>query len=219
MLMTIEEKLEFLSECETGYVTDALNLLGIQNCWIENVLPLKSRKAIVGQAFTAQLIRIRGDEKCYTLYEVAEECPANRILVYSGTEGYALLGENISTIMCNKGIKAVVLDGKCRDIDGITELTMPVFCQGATTRLTPKDLQITKIDVPIFIGGAKVNSGDIVVGDSDGVVIIPLERLDDVLKQIEWVAKVEHEAAEALKNKVSIEEFKKIIAKKKKPCV
>lgn len=68
MLMTIEEKLEFLSECETGYVTDALNLLGIQNCWIENVLPLKSRKAIVGQAFTAQLIRIRGDEKCYTLY-------------------------------------------------------------------------------------------------------------------------------------------------------
>jgi 4-hydroxy-4-methyl-2-oxoglutarate aldolase len=219
MFETMDEKLGFLSTCETGYVNDALNLLGIKNCIIENALPLKRGETVVGQAFTAQLSRIRKDEKRYTLYEVANECPIGRVLVYSGAEGYTLLGENISTLMCNKGIKAVVLDGKCRDVDGISALPMQVFCEGASPRLTPPDLVITDIDATIYINGVKVNPGDVIIGDSDGVVVIPLERLDDVIKQVEWVAEVEHEAAEAIKDNIDIIDFQAIIYKKKNPRV
>lgn len=216
MLVNIKEKLEFLKTCETGYVTDALNLLGIKNCWIDDVLPLASKGVIVGQVFTAKLTRIRDNENRYTLYDVAEATPKDRILVYAGSEGYSVLGENISTLLCNKGIRAVVLDGKCRDVDGISNLSMPVFCKGASPRIIPPDLQITDLDVPVIIEGVKVNPGDVMIGDSDGVVLIPLERFDEVLKQVRWVAEVEKEAAEAL-GKVGMKEFEKIIFKKKKP--
>lgn len=216
MLVDIKEKLEFLETCETGYVTDALNLLGIKNCWIDNVLPLASKGVVAGQVFNAKITRIRDNEKRYTLYDVAEATPKGRILVYAGAEDYTILGENISTLLCNKGIKAVVLDGRCRDVDGISSLSMPVFCKGPSPRINPPDLQITELDVPVIIGGIKINPGDIIIGDSDGVVLIPLERLDEVLKQVKWVSEVEKEAAEAL-GKVEIKEFEKIIFKKKKP--
>lgn len=192
-------------------------MLGIKNCLVKSALPLKSGKVVVGQAFTAQLTRLRGYEKRYTLYETASACPAGKVLVYSGVEDFALLGENIATLMCNKGIKAAVFDGKCRDVDGITDLSMQVFCNGVTTCTLPPDLAITEIDVPIIIGGIKVNPGDVIVADSDGVVVIPLEKLDEVIEQAEWVAEVEHESAEALKTEISPEEFQKIIFKKKKP--
>lgn len=220
MTRTMNQKLEFLSTCQTGYVNDALGLLGIKNCSIANLLPLRRGEVVVGQAFTAQLTRNRGKEKSYTLYEVAETCPKGKVLVYAGGEGFALIGDNIATLMNNKGIKGVILDGKCRDVDDILELSMPVFCEGATTRLTPSDLQITDLDVSIFIREIKINPGDVIIGDSDGAVVIPLEQLDDVIKQVEWVAQVEEEAAEALKNKaISAEEFQKIIFKKRKPRI
>lgn len=219
MLKTMDEKLELLGTFETGYVTDALNLLGIKNCCIDNVLPIKKGKLIVGQAFTVQISRIRGYEKFFGLYEVVESCQAGSILVYAGAEGSVLLGENIITTIDNRGVKAVVLDGKCRDIDGIEEVEMPVFCEGVGVRLSTPDLQVTGLNVPIFIHNVKVNPRDIIIGDSDGVVVIPLEKVDDVLKQVEWIAKIEHEASEALKKKVSIKEFKKIISKKNEPTV
>lgn len=216
MLKTMNKKLDFLSTCETGYINDALNLLGIKNCVIENALPFRRGEIVVGQAFTAQLSRIRGDEKYYTLYDVADACPKGRVLVYSGVEGFTLLGENISTLMSEKGIKAVILDGKCRDVDRIYELSMSVFCYGVSPRLTPPDLLITDIDVPVFFGGVKINPGDVIIGDCDGVIVIPLERIDDVIKQAEWVSEVEKEAAIAIKNNISIKDFQGIIFKKKK---
>lgn len=178
-------------------------------------LPLTSNRVVVGQVFTAALTRTKGNEKCYTLYDVAEATPKDRILVFAGAGGFSVLGENISTLLCNKGIKAVVLDGRCRDVDGISSLDMPVFCKGPSPRITPPDLQITDINIPVTISGVQINPGDIIIGDSDGIVLIPIDKFDETIKQVEWVAEVEKEAAEAL-GKVSIKEFEKIIFKKKK---
>lgn len=220
MKKTMEEKLAFLRTCETGYITDALNLLGIKNCWAKGVLPLRDKGTVAGPAFTAQLTRIQGHEKTYTMYDVVRDCPKGHVAVFAGVEGLLLVGGNITTLAQKKGIEAVVLDGKCRDVEAISALDMPVFLTGIEVEMTPSDLKITHINAPghpVRCNGATIYPGDIVVGDADGVVVIPAGRLDDVMYQAEWVASVERESAERLVNEtdIDVDDFVKALYRKK----
>ncbi len=214
MAKGLADAIAFLKTCETGFVTDALNLLGIRNCWVDKSLPFTRGRVAVGPAFTAQLSKGRG--KSYSLYDVAKACPEGSFLVFAGMRGEVFVGGNIMTNCHHKGIVGVVMDGRCRDADTIAALPMPVFSEGVGARLST-DLRITAIDLPVECNGAAIAPGDMLIGDSDGVVSIPQERLEDVLYQTEWVATVERQAVEALEKKVGIDEFVAVISRKKTP--
>jgi len=218
----LEEKIAFLKKCETGFVTDALNLLGIRDCWIEGVLPVKQvdGKTMVGEAFTTRLTLVRDVEKPLSLYHVVDQCPVGQVIVASEIKETFLIGVNLLTRAANKGLAGFIVEAKNRDVADIKKLSMPVFGQGTGVKVLPTQLKPhCEIQVPIYFGGAKIYPGDIVVGDDDGVVIIPKNKLDEVLYQIELVADVEHEISTINRDQknMPVEDFLKALGRKKNP--
>ena len=95
------------------------------------------------------------------------------------------MGELSAETLKYKGVKGYIVDGGCRDVDFILKLGFPVFCK----YFTPSDVvcrwKITSLGEPIKIGNLTIKSGDYVLGDIDGVVIIPQEIAKEVIKETE----------------------------------
>jgi 4-hydroxy-4-methyl-2-oxoglutarate aldolase len=175
---------------------------------------------MVGEAFTTRLTLVRDIEKAVSLYHVVDQCPAGQVIVAADIKDTFLIGVNLLTRAVNKGVAGFIVDAKNRDVADIRKLPMPVFGQGTGVKVLPTQLKPhCETKVPIDFGGAKIYPGDIVVGDDDGVVIIPRNRLDEVLYQIELVADVEHEIAAVNRDRkdLPVEDFLKVLSKKKKP--
>ena len=109
----------------------------------------------------------------------------------------AVVGRRITGMARNRGAVAVITDGLVRDTPGILQNGVPVFCRGVTPNSATASGPGT-VGTPIVVGGVAVESGDIVVGDADGVVVIPRWRVDDVLHQLEGVRAREADLAEKL---------------------
>lgn len=218
-MKTMEEKIAFLRTVETGYVNDALNLLKIGNCWIDGISRLGNQKGtMAGRVFTARFSQVRQGENLKTMYHCVDQCPVGDVLMVSDFPESQLVGENLLTRASNKGLAGVVVDTKNRDVDGICALPMPVFSRGRAVRFETLPLKINfEMGVPIRFGNAEISTGDFVVGDSDGVIIIPQERLDEVIYQLEMIKEVEEAAAKANREQpdLPVEEYLKIVGRKK----
>lgn len=109
----------------------------------------------------------------------------------------AVIGRRIAGMARNRGAVAIVTDGLVRDTPGIRATGLPVFCRG----ITPNTAFATgpgTVGQPAVVGGVAVQSGDVVVGDADGVVIVPLGRVDEVLVRLEAVRAREADLAAKL---------------------
>jgi 4-hydroxy-4-methyl-2-oxoglutarate aldolase len=184
------------------------------------VFPVKplDGKTMVGEAFTTRLTLVRDVDMPISFYHVVDQCPPGQIIVAADIKDTFLIGVNLLTRAANKGVAGFIVEAKNRDVADIRKLSMPVFGQGIGVKVLPTQLKPhCETRVPIDFGGAKIYPGDIVVGDDDGVVIIPRGRLNEVLYQIELVADVEHEIAAVNKNNpnMKVTDFLAILAKKK----
>lgn len=98
-----------------------------------------------------------------------------------GSPDTALWGEITTAEAQRKGLAGLVADGNVRDIDGIRKRKFPVFARGTTPRVMGRG-SLGEVNVPVQCGGAVVSPGDIVVGDADGVVVIPQGKVAEILK-------------------------------------
>ena len=114
---------------------------------------------------------------------------------YTGT---AVIGDLAAGAMRNKGIVAFVTDGLARDRAGIVASGLPVFAMGIVPN-SPASGGLGQVGAPIVLGGVQVSSGDIVVGDADGVVVVPLDKAQNVLARLRKVQIAEASAEEAVK--------------------
>jgi regulator of RNase E activity RraA len=97
----------------------------------------------------------------------------------------AVIGDLVSTKARHRGIAGVVVDGLVRDLDGILALgDFPVFARG-TTPLGPLHRGPGEVNYPVSVGGIVVNPGDVIVGDADGVVVVPQESAESLLQRLE----------------------------------
>jgi len=114
-------------------------------------------------------------------------------VIMAASEGFtqsAVVGDNVTLVAKGKGVAAIVIDGMARDLAGITPIGLPVFARG----ITPNSCVRTgpgRVGLPIVIGGVAVEAGDIVIGDADGVVVIPRRDLQTILPLIEEVQAAE----------------------------
>ena len=109
----------------------------------------------------------------------------------------AVVGRRITGMAKNRGAVAVVTDGLARDTPGIRQNGLPVFCGG----VTPNSATASGPGVVgelVVVGGVAVHPGDIIVGDADGVVIVPLGRADEVLQRLAGVRAREADLAQKL---------------------
>ena len=104
------------------------------------------------------------------------------ILSNDGGESYrSLIGEIMFTYLASRGAAGITIDGPIRDIDAVRKMEMPIYATG-TNPAGPYKEGPGEINVPISCGGISINPGDIIVMDEDGVIVIPLQEAETVLK-------------------------------------
>lgn len=135
-----------------------------------------------------------------TVHRAVYAAPPSSVLVIDGA-GYAdraVWGEVLTVAAQQRGIAGLVLDGAVRDIEAMRERHFPVFAVG-TNPAGPHKEPPGQIDIPISCGGVVVRPGDLVVGDEDGVVVVPASDVEEVLADAEarkhredsWMAALE----------------------------
>ncbi|NOD61741.1 MULTISPECIES: ribonuclease activity regulator RraA [Ruegeria] len=185
------DTLDRLSKVSTATVATLLYKRGYQNAYVQGVAPLgKGKPSLVGPAFTLRYIPARPDtdpieafrEPDHPQRVAVETCPERAVLVMDCRQdaSAASAGSILLTRLEMRGAAGVVTDGGIRDADGAAALEMPVFAAkpSAPTNLTKH--HAVDIGLPIGCGGVAVYPGDIVLGDGDGVMIIPRHLADDI---------------------------------------
>lgn len=178
---------EQFAEYPTGNIVDAMGRFGAMD---PGVKPVGPRMKFAGSALT---VRIRACDNLviYKALELAQ--PGDAIVIATNNfQGAATWGDLTSMIAKAKGVAAMVTDGMVRDVDGICHVGVPVFARGTTPNSPFKDGQ-GEVNFTVSCGGVTVRPGDILVGDSDGVVVIPREEWDEVLKGVAKILEKENQ--------------------------
>lgn len=214
--MTEEEKLEFLKSAGTGPITDAMSALELGE-WMINMHPVTCSCRVAGRAFPIQYEYIvPGQESYRNMWEVINLCPKGHVIVASARDPYAVTGGHIILGSKMLGASGFLVDSTVRDIEETEKLDYPVFCRGGEVKHAPKNHKITAVNTAITCAGAHVAPGDYIVGDRDGVVVIPKDEVDRVIYQMELVLDVEQRELAAVLACRPVEEIAEIGAEKSK---
>lgn len=186
-----ENTREKLKGVSTATICTALFKRGLRNQFIQDVMPMNPELGtMVGPAFTLRYIPAREDLNPITVFEdrghpqrkAVEECPPGAVFVIDSRRDprAASAGSILVARLMKRGVAGVVTDGGFRDSPEISKLAIPAYQNrpSAPTNLTVH--QAIDIDVPIGCGGAPVFPGDVIVGDGDGVVVIPSHLADEI---------------------------------------
>jgi len=212
-----QHTLETLKKAGTGMVVDALAISGVKG-GIMGIRPARGSEdhRIAGPAVTVLFAPNRPDTPPLNNYQVIRQSPAGSILVIDGKglDGHCT-GDNQGLCAKKQGLSGVVVFGGARDIAGYRKIGMPLYCTSPATRDNPSDYRLTACNVPIEIGGVRIEPGDIIVGDEDGVVAIPAGFLEQVMKNLATIQTVETDLSAAIENNAPLEDLGAIIARKK----
>jgi len=185
-----QEQIDGFKNIPTGFICDALNGYAALDPSIKPLsIPGRKVKQIVGPALTV----FSGAADVLGMAIALSEIQPGDIVVngVSGFQGTAAVGDRIAGMIKNNGGVGLVTDGPMRDLDGIIETGLDCFCTGLNPN-SPFNSGPAKIGFPINIGGTTVSSGDIIVADSDGVTVVPFDKIDEVLKKLDRIIEVEN---------------------------
>ena len=184
-----------LKGVSTATLASALYKRGLRNQMVQGAVPLSPPKggSMVGEAYTLRYIPAREDLNPMTVFrnhshpqrKAVEECPAGAVFVIDSRKDAraASAGAILATRLMVRGCAGMVTDGGFRDSAEIAALEMPSYHQRASAPTNLTIHQAIDINVPIGCGDAPVFPGDTVVGDMDGVIIIPAEIADEIAEE------------------------------------
>ena len=180
-----------LAKVSTATLCTALFKRGLRNQFLQDVHPLRTGRAnMVGEAFTLRYIPAREDLNPISVFQnpdhpqrkAVEDCPPGAVLVIDSRKDAraASAGSILASRLMQRGVAGLVTDGGFRDTPDIAALDMPAYHHrpSAPTNLTLH--QAIDINVPIGCGDVAVFPGDVVVGDSEGVIVIPAHLADEI---------------------------------------
>lgn len=180
---------------------------GFRNVMMQGVSPLTgTQKQLVGPAYTLRFIPAREDidsmlnySREDNLHRVAiEECPEGSVLVIDafGCLGSASMGDMMAARLAHRGVAGAVTDGGFRDTDAIAATGLPCYQRASAPAATPIHMHPIALDEPVGCGGVAVYPGDVLVGDGDGIAVIPQHLVAEVAEAA--YAAVEYEEFAAL---------------------
>ena len=185
---------EALRHVSTATLTTVLFKRGLRNAYIQGVGPLNpDAPTMVGEAFTLRYIPSREDLDVIDVFKdpnhpqraAVEAIPPGHVLVMDcrGDASVASAGSILITRMMIRGAAGVVSDGGLRDSMEIAQLPFPSYCAGPSAPTNLIKHHAVDLNVPIGCGGVPVFPGDILVGDGEGVVVIPAKIAEEVAQE------------------------------------
>jgi 4-hydroxy-4-methyl-2-oxoglutarate aldolase len=164
---------------QTGHVVDALLGRGAMAASIKPLDP--ARATFVGSALPCEPF---ADDNLAILAALAQAEPGDVLVCQADGFGRtAVVGDNVALMARNAGVRAIVIDGMARDLDGIVAAGVPVFAHGVTPNSCVRNGP-GRIGLPIVCGGVAVQAGDIVLGDRDGVVVVAQAAAASIAAQL-----------------------------------
>lgn len=162
--------------------------------------PMHASGALIGVAITVKT-RPGDNLMLHKAIDMAE--PGDVIVVDAGGDlSNALMGELMLAHAVNRGVAGFVLNGAIRDLDAFVETNLPTFAAGVNHRGPYKDGP-GEINVPVSIDGMIIEPGDIVIGDCDGVLAVPLDHAEEILKSTLEKQDKEVKQMAAIKNRTN----------------
>lgn len=179
---------EKLLDAPTAGLSSQLRKRGLHSCFIDGVAANLPGAKIVGTAKTLRFVPAREDLFAshgggYNAQKRAFDAVAEGeviVIEARGDAGTGTLGDILALRAKTRGAAGVVTDGGVRDYDAVAEIGLPVFSKGAHPSVLGRKHVPWEIDVTIACGGAAVQPGDVIVGDGDGVIVIPASLAEEV---------------------------------------
>ncbi len=180
-----------LAQVTTATITTVLLKKGLRNVWMRGTVPLApGQPRIVGPAFTLRFVPAREDlatpaswSNPISTRAAIEAMPEGCIAVVDamGITDAGIFGDILCARMRRRGVAALVTDGVVRDVAGVRDTGLPVWCAGVAAPPSVAGLTFVAWGEPIGCGGVAVFPDDVVVVDEDGAVLIPAALVDDVV--------------------------------------
>lgn len=172
-------------------LSDALDRLGIAGHCL-GIMPFARGLAFAGPAFTIRMVPV--GTKGGSVGDYIDDVAPGQIVAIDndGRLDATVWGDILTLVAHRRGVGGTVIDGVCRDIGRSIEINYPLFARANTMRTGKDRVTAEAYDVPIQLAGVRVDPGDWLVGDADGVIAVSRDRLDDVLTVAQEI-----EAAEA----------------------
>ena len=198
-------------ETEVASVADAMEQLYGQQAFMSHEMRPLEKTKFAGPAWTVLMKKEENKEggaAAQGMLDAIDAAPAGAVYVMSVENGadYAGMGGLMATGMKFRGLAGAVVDASIRDTPQIKKLQFPVFSRGVVPSTMVGHYRFAGVNVPVTCAGVKVNAGDIVTADEDGVVVVPKAHAADVLKKAQDLDYQEHSTIPFIEKFKSIKE-------------
>ncbi|HTF47297.1 MAG TPA: RraA family protein, partial [Pseudonocardia sp.] len=174
------------AQLSTPTVSDALDRLGIAGQAL-GIAPLDRSFRLVGRAWTLRYGPVGQDRG--TVGDYIDDLGPGDVVVLDnqGRLDATVWGDLLTIVAHRRQVAGTVIDGICRDVDRSLTLGYPIFSRGNWMRTGKDRVRVEATQVPVSVGGIRVEPGDLLLGDGDGVVVVPAARADEVLETAERI--------------------------------
>jgi 4-hydroxy-4-methyl-2-oxoglutarate aldolase len=182
---------------EVASASDAMEQLYGQRSYMSHEMRPLWKTKFAGPAVTVLLKKEEHKEGAAAsqgMLDAIDSAPAGSVYVMVLEDGadFAGIGGLMATAMKYRGLAGAVIDGGVRDLPQIGKLQFPVFSRGVVPSTTINHYRFAGVNIPVTCAGARVNPGDIITADEDGVAVIPKARAAEVLKKAQELDNTEH---------------------------
>jgi 4-hydroxy-4-methyl-2-oxoglutarate aldolase len=196
------------SRLDTTALSDAMDRLGIAGQCL-GIKPLDHGMRLAGRAFT--ILYGPSGKPSGTVGDYIDDVPVGYVMVLDngGRENATVWGDILTWVAHERRLGGTVIDGACRDTHLALELRYPIFSRSYSMRTGKDRVQVEALGGVVTIGDARCDAGDILRGDSDGVVVIPRAHEDEVLTVAEEIDAVEQRIREGVKAGLTLVEARR----------
>ena len=170
----------------------------------ESMIALEKGQKLFGEIYTISGhidYSLSRHESLLLWSQVLSKVPSEKVIICQpNTHSIALMGELSARALMVKGTRGYLMDGHCRDVEEILDAKFPVFCRLSTAADIVERWKYDSLGHPITIGTVTIHSGDYIIADMDGAVIIPNKIVEEVISKTEVVMGTESEMRQAILN-------------------
>lgn len=219
--ISLDEIVERYSKLYTAAINDIFQEMNLHNQWLGPDIKCKTkelkRETVAGVAFTVQwILDPTEDERDRPAAKMVESYSRNSIIVVdTGSDNISgFWGELATTVCVRNGVRGAVINGGAKDSGFVKLMDFPIFCRFTSPVDGFYRSRLRGWQLPIWINGIIIRPNDMIVGDSDGVLVVPQEIAEQVLVETERRSSNEDKTRDLLKEGVSADEASRLTGRK-----